>query len=51
MNEIKIIDNLLLCLQLEGDGGFSSFSSEEYDEMYNFLNSLRNNYQNEIKEV
>lgn len=38
----KIINNLLLCLDLEGDGGFSNFTEEEKDEMRDFLNGLRN---------
>lgn len=38
----KIINNLLLCLDLECDGGFSNFTEEEKDEMRNFLIGLRN---------
>ena len=38
----KVINNLLLCLDLEGDGGFSNFTEEEKDEMRNFLIDLRN---------
>ena len=37
----KIINNLLLCLDLEGDGGFSNFTEEEKDEMCDFLNGLK----------
>ena len=38
---IKIINNLLLCLELEGDGKCSSFSAKEKDDMYNYLISLK----------
>lgn len=37
----KIINNLLLCLDLECDGGFSNFTEEEKDEMRDFLNGLK----------
>lgn len=40
-NKVKhIVDNLLLCVELEGDGGFSSFTSKEKEEMRAFLSSL-----------
>ena len=38
---IKIINNLLLYLELEGDGKCSLFSAKEKDDMYNYLISLK----------
>jgi hypothetical protein len=38
---IKIINNLLLLLDLEGDGGFSNFTEKEKNEMHDFLNGLK----------
>ena len=38
---IKIINNLLLFLELEGDGRCASFSAKEKDDMYNYLISLK----------
>lgn len=39
----KIIDNLVILLELSGDGGFSQFTKKEQDDMYNFLIELKNN--------
>ena len=39
----KIIDNLMILLELSGDGGFSPFTKKEQDDMYNFLIKLKNN--------
>ncbi len=43
-NVDKIIDNILLCVDLEGDGGCSSFDSEEKEEMRSFMNGLKSIY-------
>ena len=49
MNNDFLIDNIITCVCLEGDGGSSSFSSEMKDKMINFLESLKTNI--EIKTV
>ena len=51
-NNEKIIDNLMILLELSGDGGFSPFTKKEQDDMYNFLIKLKNNQNmtNEEKE-
>lgn len=36
-----IIDNILLYVELEGDGVFSTFTQNEKEEMWRFLQSLR----------
>ena len=36
-----IIDNLLFCVELEGDGRFSEFTTEEKEEMTKFLLILK----------
>ena len=46
---IEIINNLLLCLELEGDGGFTSFTAKEKDDMYNYLISLKTQEENKTK--
>lgn len=41
-NKVKqIVDNLLFCVDLEGDGGFSSFTSKEKEDMRSFLVTIR----------
>ena len=40
MTRIEIINLLRLAIELAGDGGPAPFTSEEYDEMNNFLNQL-----------
>ena len=40
-NVNRIIDNLRFCVDLEGDGGITSFTTKEKEEMYNFLTSLQ----------
>ena len=42
MTRIEIINLLRLAIELAGDRGPASFTSEEYDEMNNFLNQLEN---------
>lgn len=42
MTRIEIINLLRLAIELAGDGGPTPFTSEEYDEMNNFLNQLEN---------
>ena len=39
---IEIINNLLLCLELEGDGRCSAFSAKEKDDMYNYIAANNN---------
>lgn len=46
---IEIINNLLLCLELEGDGGCTSFTAKEKDDMYNYLISLKTQEENKTK--
>lgn len=41
MTREEIISNILLCIELEGDGGTSSFTTEESEEMMAFMNQLR----------
>ena len=43
MTDLQIINLLQEAVELSCDGGPSSFTLEEYEEMYNFLNKLRNN--------
>lgn len=45
---IEIINNLLLCLELEGDGGCTSFTAKEKDDMYNYLISLKTQEENKL---
>lgn len=37
----KIIDNLMILLELSGDGVFSPFTKKEQDDMHNFLIKLK----------
>ena len=41
MTDLEIIDLIGLGIELAGDGGISPFTDEEYNEMVNFLNRLR----------
>lgn len=41
MNTDEIIDKLQLALELCGDGGPTPFTTEEYEEMHNFLEAQR----------
>lgn len=41
MNNNFLIDNIIDCICLEGDGGCSSYSSEMKDKMIAFMESLR----------
>lgn len=42
MTRTEIINLLRLAVNLAGDGGPTSFTREEYNEMNNFLNDLEN---------
>lgn len=44
MTNLQIINLLQEAIELAGDGGPSPFTSEEYDAMYNFLDRLKNIY-------
>lgn len=41
MTREEIIDSILLCVEIEGDGGCSSFKNEEKEQMCSFINSLK----------
>jgi hypothetical protein len=41
MTREEIIDSILLCIEIEGDGGCSSFKNEEKEQMCSFINSLK----------
>lgn len=47
MTDLEIIDLIGLGIELAGDGGISPFTDEEYNAMVNFLNRLREQYNNE----
>jgi len=36
----RIVNNLKYALEIAGDGGPTPFDDKEYNEMYNFLDSL-----------
>lgn len=42
MTKEEIIRSLEFAIEIAGDGGCSVFTSEEYSEMYAFLEELRN---------
>lgn len=50
-NVNHVIDNLRLCVDLEGDGGFTSFTTKEKEEMYKFLSSLQSESVKHIKNI
>ena len=44
LGEKRMFDLIGLGIELAGDGGISPFTDEEYNEMVNFLNRLREQY-------
>lgn len=44
MTDLEIINLLSEAIELAGDGGPTPFTHDQYMEMYNFLNRLREQY-------
>lgn len=44
MTDLEIIDLLSEAIEIVGDGGPTPFTYDQYMEMYNFLNRLREQY-------
>lgn len=41
MSRDEIIRSIIDCIEVEGDGGFSIYTSEQKEEMIRFMNELK----------